>query len=407
MKYYIQITPFFPSENNFRGGYIYDQVKAIERNRDYRVLVFVPKYPWTKEKDYTFEGITVRYFNAFVMPSLILNGATDSINGQLFIKKIKSLGINVDDIAVAHGHTAHYATYALALKNLNPKIKTIVQHHDCDPYQIRNGKWSDKRWNAIYKAKSSIKLFEKIDLHVCISEYVKEMLTTFPKIQDNIYYDSYRKALSLVNNVKTPILKDTYVLYNGVDTSKFYPDPVRSKDGEKFTIGCIGNFVELKDHITLLDAVRILVEDEIKDLRVILVGSGPLKNDIEQYIKEHNLQNIVEIRPEVRHSELRELYCELDLFVLPSIFEGFGCVCTEAVACGVPFIICKDQGASEYISDEEINQWVFEAHNYKMAANLILNYKNTKRHQRLNKGYDINSLVINFLYKIDSMTPTL
>ena len=41
-KYYICITPFFPLENNWRGAYIFDQVKAIQRNSDYNVVVFKP-----------------------------------------------------------------------------------------------------------------------------------------------------------------------------------------------------------------------------------------------------------------------------------------------------------------------------------------------------------------------------
>lgn len=41
-RYYLCVTPFFPSPGNWRGAYVFDQVKAIERQSDYRVLVFVP-----------------------------------------------------------------------------------------------------------------------------------------------------------------------------------------------------------------------------------------------------------------------------------------------------------------------------------------------------------------------------
>lgn len=400
MRYYIQITPFFPSEESFRGSYIYDQVRAIERNSDYKVLVFTPKYPWGKNEDYEFGGIKVVRFNAFIMPSLVLNGLTDKINAKFFLNKIKSLGINIDEIEVAHGHTAHYATYALALKSVNPNIITVVQHHDCDPYQIRNGKWANKRWNAVYKAKSSIRLFEKIDLHVCISEYVKEMLTTFPKIQDNIYYDSYLKSLNIVQNIPTPNIKETYVLYNGVDTSKFHPDSTIRKDNSIFTIGCIGNFVELKDHLTLLKAVNQLVKAGETDIKVILVGSGPLKQEIERYITERHMLDIVEIRTEVSHDKLQELYCELDLLVLPSIFEGFGCVCTEAAACGVPFMICKDQGASEYIADEEKANWTFMPHDVDTLSKLISRNISSRQQQALIQPLNIDILVSSFLNKL-------
>lgn len=39
---YLVVTPFFPSPDSWRGAYVYDQVMAIERNSDYKVLVFRP-----------------------------------------------------------------------------------------------------------------------------------------------------------------------------------------------------------------------------------------------------------------------------------------------------------------------------------------------------------------------------
>ena len=40
---YLEVTPFFPSPSSWRGAYILDQVKAIQRNSDYEVLVFKPE----------------------------------------------------------------------------------------------------------------------------------------------------------------------------------------------------------------------------------------------------------------------------------------------------------------------------------------------------------------------------
>ena len=188
-KLYITITPFFPSKDKLFYSYVYDQVQAIERNSDYKVIVFRPKSPWEKFEDYQYEGVKVYYFNAFEMPSLILNGIFNGVNSRFFIDRVKQLGIDVSQIVVAHGHTSQFAAYALALKKINSRIKAVVQHHDCDPYTIRNGKWAQKRWNAIYRAQKSIELFEKVDLHLCISDFVKDSLMCFPNPPKNLYYD--------------------------------------------------------------------------------------------------------------------------------------------------------------------------------------------------------------------------
>lgn len=52
MKYYIVITPFFPTEESFRGSYIFDQVRAIEKTGRYKVVVFKSADNKIKKKSY-------------------------------------------------------------------------------------------------------------------------------------------------------------------------------------------------------------------------------------------------------------------------------------------------------------------------------------------------------------------
>ena len=144
-KYYIIITPFFPNSDSFRGAFIYDQVRAIAKNSSYEVVVFKSKSITSGEKDYMYRGIQVHLFDDIQMPSYILNGLTNEINCSLFMKAVKRLNIDLDNVVIAHGHTARFAAFPLALKRINHNITTLVQHHDPDPFNIRNGRFATKR----------------------------------------------------------------------------------------------------------------------------------------------------------------------------------------------------------------------------------------------------------------------
>ena len=86
--------------------------------------------------------------------------------------------------------------------------------------------------------------------------------------------------------------------------------------------------------------------------------------------------------------------------MLPSYFEGFGCVFTEAASCGVPFMICEGQGASEYLAENEKNQWTFKPKDYQTLAKLIEKQMANRCVQQLVEPLNIDELIIRFLKNI-------
>lgn len=402
MGKYVIISPFFPSENNFRGAFVYDFAQSVIRSGKYDdVLVFVPKHIHCKKDYYFYKGIKVHLFPVREMPSYLFNGILNRYNQKLFIKTFHKFGFDIHEIAVAHSHTSTFGAMALALQSLNPQIKTILHHHDPDPYTLRNGKFAGNWLNLWIRAKINLKLFSKIDIHVCISEYVKSNLCNFPIANSFETLQTYTRRLATARRLrlKKPDLKQVYVLYNGVDLRQFHP--VKSSDissHKAYVIGCIGNFVDWKDQITLLKAINELKGTELYDhLEVELIGTGPCLADCKTYITQHHLENRIKFSPEVDHSELPKFFSELDLFVLPSYFEGFGCVFLEAAACGIPFMGVYNQGYSEYLSPEEQSKWLIRPHDYKHLAHLILQQYSGKNIQEYIHPIDIDELINDFL----------
>lgn len=402
-KYYISITPFFPSPIDWRGAYILDQVKAIARNSDYEIIVLRPCSLRKVQKSYTLDGVKVFHVPSWFMPSNFFNGIGDFINGRKILTILNELGININEILVAHAHTSSFACYLTGLKRANPHIKTILQHHDLDPYQTRLGRWSTWKPNITYRINKLKKHFHNVDLHICISEKTKYNLEHFPNPHPDEEYRPYLSALSVVGSMSGPKDLKSYVLYNGVDTSLFNPK-FGLKNNNIFKIGCVANFQELKDHITLIKAIEQIVENSNdNNIIVSLVGSGETKTLCQEYIALKGLDKYFVFEQEVTHDRLSEYYNSLDLFVLPSYFEGFGCVYMEAAACGVPFIGCFNQGYSEYLPDNEKDLWLIKPHDYMRLAEIIVRQMKSPLDQHLCQTFDINVLVNKYIDYISTL----
>ncbi len=397
---YICVTPFFPSPGNWRGAYVLDQVKAIQRNSDYEVIVFKPTSLRNKTRCYEVDGIKVHLFPTLNTPSYMFNGLFNGYNGHSFVKAVYSSGIELNRVQYIHTHTGPFAIYGLALRKKAQHIKVFVQHHDLDPYTICNGKLAQWKPNALFRAKNCLRLFNDVDLHICISTPVKDNLLAFPKARKEEIYQRYLDALKPVCTLPSLCHKEVFILYNGVDTNLFRPIQ-KQKNSNLFKIGCIANYLKLKDHLTLVKAFKILIDKGYSNMRLSLVGSGEIRPTIEKFLKENDLFELVEWPTEVYHDKLPAYYHTLDVFVLPSYFEGFGCVFTEAYACGVPFIGVYNQGASECVSYEEHDKWLVEPRNPQQLADKIERYYMARDEQHLCQPHDINILINNFLQYIE------
>lgn len=375
-KLYIIIAGLFPSDNSFRGSYIYDQAKAIERNSDYRVIVLKPTPFYKKDADYVFGGIDVYCFTDYNLPSNVWpHKLTDALSIRSMFKKLHEIGANVADIKFAHSHISRNGVFANALKRRNPNVKTMVQHHGFDVMSVTDGRLAEYNWHKKHCINYGVRISNEIDINIGVSKRTLDYVLQQPGIN----------------------LKGSYVLYNGVDTSVFNPGDFR-KPNEIFTIGCVANFWELKDQMTLIKAIRQLVMDGKTKIKAVFIGSGYTEESCRQYVENNNLSPFVEFRSEITHDALPDFYRSLDLFVLPSYWEAFGCVYTEAYACGVPFIGVKGQGIAEIIPEKDQNKWLIEKGDYKgLAAGIAYRMNHREQKQELSSPYDINVLISMYL----------
>ena len=136
--------------------------------------------------------------------------------------------------------------------------------------------------------------------------------------------------------------KNFYLQRNAIDIEKFlYSDNNRQKIREEFglenslVVGHIGRFAPQKNHMFLLDVFAKVVERE-PNAKLLLVGNGPLFDDARKKAEELGIGDSV-IQTGVR-KDVGALLAAMDVFVLPSLFEGLGIVLIEAQCSGLPCV---------------------------------------------------------------------
>ena len=107
---------------------------------------------------------------------------------------------------------------------------------------------------------------------------------------------------------------------------------------DKFVIGSVGRLEAQKNYLFILDALK-LYADKNKDFCLFLVGDGSQRSAIEEKTKTLDIEEYVILVGKVTQPEI--FYSAMDVFVLPSIYEGFGFVNIEAQVSGLPCIVSE------------------------------------------------------------------
>ncbi len=167
--------------------------------------------------------------------------------------------------------------------------------------------------------------------------------------------------------------KDLLTIYNFIDEKKYFPvDPGTLKSDlgirqdEKVIIH-ISNFRKVKRIPDVIESYR-RVAKEI-DAKLLLVGDGPEKMDMEALVVELGLQDDVIFTG--KRDDLPELIAISDVMFLLSEKEAFGLVLLEALACGLPSIATAVGGIPEVVEDG-VNGFLVPLGDVEMAAEKAL-----------------------------------
>lgn len=136
----------------------------------------------------------------------------------------------------------------------------------------------------------------------------------------------------------------------GVDTSRFVPAQRTRPQGDPFELLTVGQLAPAKG-IHILIAAMALLTRQGRNVRLRLVGDGPMRQALESEARRGGVAPQVVFAGFRNNTELAQCYAEADVFVLASFAEGVPLVLMEAMAAGVPCVASRITGIPELIED--------------------------------------------------------
>ena len=300
------------------------------------------------------------------------------LGGEIHYAQIKQYG----------GIMRHVYNYKF-LKNSLEKYRDtydvihIHNYHAFDSYIIAKAAVDAKCKNVIVHSHSTSAEFHK-GLHYLFRPFLNGL-----NIERLACSQNAGKWLFGKDNIK--------VISNGIDAKKYKYNPqvrdiCREELGLKncYVIGHVGRFEHVKNQLFLC---KILpnIQKKISNVKLVFVGEGAERNDIESFCKENRLNNVMFLGA---RSDVDRLYQAFDLFAFPSFFEGIPLSIIEAETSGLPCIVST--GVPNGI-DFAKNVYHIELDKPEIWVDIISNFykKDIDRSQNYNlvlmNGYDINN----------------
>lgn len=134
---------------------------------------------------------------------------------------------------------------------------------------------------------------------------------------------------------------------NGIQETKL---DMRKKNNKKIVVLWAGRMVKRKGLSFLLDTVK-KIETDIPFV-IKLAGDGPEKNELMHMAEKMRIEDKIHFLGKLAYNEMRQLYCESDIFVFPSFRETTGTVLFEAMSAAMPVVTFNQNGAALLIDDE-------------------------------------------------------
>ena len=332
----LTLTPFYPSQvNPVLGSFIAEPLRQLwSNNIESEVIATQPFYRGVARM---LPGeVPAKWQSYFSLPGNVGLPLSGTFAAASLIAQLREAH-RQHPFDLIHAHCALPCGAAAMSVSERLNVPFVVTVHGLDAYSLQQagpiiGKWCQRISKRVYESASAV---------ICISRRVQAEV---------------RKAADA----------NTVVVYNGVDTSLFFPGPESSPS----TILSVGNLIPTKGHAALLRAFSH-ISRVIPECVIEIIGEGPERKNLQELAWNFGIAERVRFLGRQTRSEVAEAMRRCAVFALPSSYEGLGCVYLEAMASGKPAIGCTLQGIEDIIESGR-NGFLVAAENEPELSDALL-----------------------------------
>lgn len=270
-----------------------------------------------------------------------------------------------------------YSALITKILKENPEIKIIHAHNG--PLQYFSLKYSKKSGVKIRIAHAHSTKIPFSNRFFDIKVLYKRIIKRKIKKVSNYYWGCGTEAIKFYFGEDVINKKEYELVRNAIDLKKYAFDQEKRKiereklniDNECFVVGHIGRFTTEKNHSFLLKVFKEIIRKN-KNSKLLLIGDGYLEDKIKNEAKELEIIDDVIFTGNIQDTYNK--YQAMDVFVLPSLFEGLPVVGVEAQANGLNCIF-SDRVSKEVNITNNV-KFIKLEDDFEKWANVILESKN-------------------------------